>query len=296
MRFKIALFSIIVLCTNFVIFVLLQEFISRLISAIYLFISFTFFLYWLNNYGYSTIGFGTKTNVPNTPPVIYVRNPNGESETLRFICISDTHGKHRELSLPKGDVLLVAGDFTWKGKLEEIHEFNQWLKTLPFRYIVVIGGNYEYCLDTSHSGEYNAKVAEKALTNCIYLIDSHVTIHGIKIYGSPFQPKLGNMAFNLNRGAQLKRVWDKIPEDTNILLTHTPPLGYGDRTFFGKHVGCEELAKAVKRIKPQIHVFGHIHEGYGIYSDGNTIFMNSSTCTLLYDALHEPLVFDVRIN
>lgn len=88
-----------------------------------------------------------------------------------------------------------------------------------------------------------------------------MTVEGLRIYGSPWQPEYGNWAFNLDRGAPLKAKWDLIPEGVDILITHGPPKGFGGQTREGD-VGCDDLLEAVNRVKPLIHVFGHIHEGY----------------------------------
>ena len=116
-------------------------------------------------------------------------------------------------SIPEGDVLLHTGDFTMRGDEQEVINFNQWLGTLPHKHKIVIAGNHELSFDpdfpkgenrNSRSGNTGKNgIAEKMkalLTNCIYLEDSSVTIYGVKIYGSPYQPEFGNWAFPLKRG------------------------------------------------------------------------------------------------
>ena len=103
---------------------------------------------------------------------------------------------------------------------------------------------------------------KKELTNCKYLQDSTTEIYGIKIYGTPWQPKFCGWAFNLERGQELMDKWDLIPDDTDILITHTPPVGYGDLCSSGTRAGCVDLLLSVQhRIQPKYHVYGHIHEG-----------------------------------
>jgi len=92
-----------------------------------------------------------------------------------------------------------------------------------------------------------------------------VIIEGVKFYGSPWQPRFFDWAFNLDRGEEIKKKWDLIPMDTDVLITHGPPYGILDLTHEGEKVGCEELMKAVLRVQPKIHIFGHIHEAYGEY-------------------------------
>lgn len=100
------------------------------------------------------------------------------------------------------------------------------------------------------------------LTNCTYLEDSEIVIYGIKIYGTPWQPEFCKWAFNVPRGEPCLSKWELIPSDTDILVTHTPPVGHGDLCCSGVRAGCVELLSTVQnRVKPKYHVFGHIHEG-----------------------------------
>jgi len=97
-----------------------------------------------------------------------------------------------------------------------------------------------------------------------YLENSGVEIDGVKFWGSPWQPEFFNWAFNLPRGRRLAEIWALIPDDTEVLITHTPPYGILDRVDSGEHVGCEDLRRALQRVKPKVHVFGHIHEDRGV--------------------------------
>lgn len=110
------------------------------------------------------------------------------------------------------------------------------------------------------------------------------------VSSSPWQPEFCNWAFNLPRGELLQAKWRSIPTDTDVLVTHTPPFGRGDRVG-STHVGCEALAReVVDRVRPQLHVFGHVHEGYGSSSNGTTVFVNASSCTHEYEAVNAPVV------
>lgn len=107
-------------------------------------------------------------------------------------------------------------------------------------------------------------------------------MEGIKFYGSPWQPWYYDWAFNEQRGEKIKAKWDLIPEDTDVLITHGPPMGILDKTLESGHVGCEELVKAVHRIKPKLHIFGHIHEDHGELRLHGTHFVNAASCNLKY--------------
>lgn len=213
------------------------------------------------------------------------------SDVTRVVCISDTHGKESCLNIPAGDVLIHAGDFSRSGRLPEIKAFKKFIDSVPHEAKVVISGNHEITLDSKgYAG--NARVFHGALFNkknfdpivhtaqCKevimlptlgyhYLEAATVNLRkdcssGINIFGSPWQPEHINMAFNLPRGEALRQKWSEIPDNTDVLITHTPPYGILDSLEDGTHVGCEELLEAVaERVKPRVHVFGHIHECYG---------------------------------
>jgi Icc-related predicted phosphoesterase len=193
---------------------------------------------------------------------------------------------HEQVEVPDGDLLVHAGDLTNCGELEQVASFNAWLGGLPHAHKVVIAGNHDFCFEDA------PQVAEPMITNAHYLIDSSVRVEGITIYGSPWQPRFCDWAFNLNRGTELRGKWDLISPDTDILVTHGPARGYGGETIRGDEAGCEELLAAVHRIRPQLHVFGHIHEGYGSYRNDHTSFLNTSICTIDYDPSNPPLVYE----
>jgi Icc-related predicted phosphoesterase len=193
---------------------------------------------------------------------------------MRLVILSDTHSCHRRLAIPEGDLLIHAGDMTNTGSWQELQDFNEWLGTLPHKHKIVIAGNHDFCW------ERDVDQAKAILTNGIYLEDSRITIEDINIWGTPWQPEFHDWAFNLPRGRALKEKWDLIPSETDILITHGPPQGHGDRTVLWQHVGCAELYEAVLRVKPRLHIFGHIHEGYGVTRNADTTFINASICEL----------------
>jgi len=259
---------------------------------------------------------------PSSPP---------EATKLRFVCMADTHSltPHLKMDIPDGDVFVHAGDFTRCGSVAEVREFTAWLSKLPHKHKVVIAGNHELTFDPALRGleqelgaamvggrcghiggasplhlpisqEKPGNVASNAvrdeLKGCTYLEDSSVTIRGIKIYGTPWQPEFSGWAFNLPRGAECLKRWNAVPADTDVLITHTPPLGFGDLCSTGVRAGCVELLHSVqRRIKPKYHVYGHIHEGYGVRSDGKILFINASTCDTNYLPCNPPVVFDVSV-
>lgn len=240
-------------------------------------------------------------------------SPIPEGHT-RFVCISDTHAKHRELDMPKGDVLLHGGDFTHKGEVKTVDDFNEWLGTLPYKHKVVIAGNHEltFCpkmrertkrakeSDTFMRFNFLKDIPEELwgnwktrMNNCIYLEDEEVTINGIRIYGSPWTPEFCDFGFNVKRGEPILEKWNLIPDGIDILITHGPPAGKLDTVAFGVSTGCIELLNTVQlRVQPKYHLFGHIHEAPGYVTDGWTRYINASMVNKQYHADRKPIIFD----
>lgn len=177
---------------------------------------------------------------------------------MKLVCLSDTHGRHNDLNVPDGDILLHAGDFTRRGSEAEISDFNTWLGSLPHAHKVVIAGNHDFLFESE------PRKARELLSNAEYLEDSGVTLMGLRIWGSPVSPRFFDWAFNRERGNDIHRHWRMIPENTDILLVHTPAQGLLDKIWLGRHVGCEALRHELEtRIKPLLLVCGHIHEDAG---------------------------------
>ncbi|KAF6202153.1 hypothetical protein GE061_004551 [Apolygus lucorum] len=252
----------------------------------------------------------------NVSPVTHSPSPN----KARIVCMSDTHSltPHIRFKVPDGDIFIHAGDFTRCGLEDEVVEFNNWIGKLPHKHKIVIAGNHELSFDRSFTHPLSPNFVKNIptlgnpqsdlvdavskvnirdrLTNCIYLQDEMAEPYGLRIYGTPWQPEFQGWAFNVRRGADCLRKWDKIPDNVDILISHTPPVGHGDLCCSGVRAGCVELLSVVqKRIKPKYHVFGHIHEGYGITTDGSIIYINASTCNINYKPVNPPIVFDVTL-
>lgn len=210
---------------------------------------------------------------------------------MRIVFISDTHARHEGLEVPSGDVLVHAGDLTNRGELHDVRSFDAFLAGLPHRHKLVIAGNHDFCFE-----DHRAVEARAALAHATYLEDGGVEVGGLFFWGSPWQPWFYDWAFNLRRGAEIRAKWELIPEETDILITHGPPLGHGDRVARGgEAVGCADLLDRVRQIRPRIHCFGHIHEAYGQSSEGGTTFINASTCDLGYRPVNAPVVVDVEV-
>ncbi len=191
---------------------------------------------------------------------------------VRIIAISDTHGKHHQLQVPDGDILIHAGDMTCNGTSEEIASFNTWLGSLKHSHKLVCAGNHDFLFERS------PLIARTLLSAATYLEDSMVDIFGLKFFGSPWQPRIGDWAFSLDKPSQLRQKWRSIPQGVDVLITHSPPFGILDLTEKRQRRGCEELLQVVKRLEPKVHIFGHSHFSNGQTVIKNTLFANAAIC------------------
>ncbi|MBK9258005.1 MAG: metallophosphatase domain-containing protein [Saprospiraceae bacterium] len=208
---------------------------------------------------------------------------------MKFITISDTHGQHQALNLPDGDVLIHAGDVSSRGTEYEVRSFLEWFAGLDFTYKIFIAGNHDFFFEQKDATTIKSLIPE----NVIYLNDSGVNIEGISIWGSPVSPWFYDWAFNRQRGADIKKHWDLIPDHTEILITHSPAFGILDRTTSGQHAGCEELKDKIEATKPKVHVCGHIHEAYGKKVTIDTLYINASVLNVHYQLVNDAIEFEL---
>lgn len=209
-------------------------------------------------------------------------------------CISDLHGHYPELD--GGDLLIVAGDLTRRDCIRDFDIFFDWLALQQYRKKIVIAGNHDVMLE-----KWTYPGVPKHC-NADYLCDSGTEFEGLKIWGSPWTPwfkgvNLKCTAFMLP-DEELTAKWELIPEDTNILITHGPPQGIFDRVLRETkqvkaidYVGCRSLRYYIMdRIKPDVHVFGHIHECGGRAIDTcMTKFVNASIMNEWYQPVNKPI-------
>lgn len=213
---------------------------------------------------------------------------------MKIVAISDTHCMHRKVEVPEGDILVHAGDISGRGKWHTFVDFVQWMSEQSHKHKVFILGNHD---GYSH-GECKKWIADKHPDANIHLLfEEEVVLEGLKFYGSPWTPEFCNWHFMRPRGKSIARKWDQIPEDVDVLVTHGPPYGHNDvappyMSPQPRAVGCLELLKRVVVVKPKVHIFGHIHCGYGVTASDEvgTIFVNASTCTEQYEPTNPPQI------
>lgn len=203
---------------------------------------------------------------------------------MRIVCISDTHNFHREVSLPEGDVLIHSGDATSSGSLEEASAFARWWDTLDFPYKIFVAGNHDWLWERQPS------FADTLVPS---LHEKIIEIEGLKVYGASWQPRFMDWAFNVDRGPAIAEKWARIPDDTDILITHGPPCGILDKLEDGTAVGCRDLRERLRDVRPKLVVFGHIHHCRGQIEVDGTRYLNAAICDEAYRAVNKPMVVDL---
>jgi len=201
---------------------------------------------------------------------------------MRIVFIADTHNQTPKL--PDGDVLVHAGDATMRGTREEFLRFDAWLGTLKFKHILFTPGNHDFYLESDRS----------ILINAMTLINEGVIIDGIMFWASPYSPRFGGWAF-MKSESDLVNIWNRIPNEVDVLITHGPPRGIMDGTISGENAGSQFLLERVKIVKPKIHVFGHIHEAFGIYNNREVKYINASVLNEYYQNVNKPVVIDIGV-
>ena len=218
---------------------------------------------------------------------------------MRIVFFSDTHRKHGflEYSLFEGaDVVVFSGDMSGRGHKHEIEDFLVWYSAMPIQNKIFISGNHDFFWEKTDELDIKIFLENRGL---IYLNDSEIVIDGITFWGSPITPFFHNWAFNRLPGDDIAKHWELIPEDTDVLITHGPPYGILDQvnnsysSDNGKNVGCPQLRTKIETIKPQVHCFGHIHEGYGQLSMAGITYINASIMDAQYEPTNKPISLEI---
>ncbi|SPN98792.1 related to phosphoesterases [Cephalotrichum gorgonifer] len=208
----------------------------------------------------------------------------------RFVCISDTHNYN--VSLPKGDVLIHAGDLTNRGSYSELSKVVAWLEKADFECKIVVAGNHDISLDddfpyNNHNHDPESSIPLLTTSKTItYLSHSSATITltspsgprtTFRVFGSPGSPRRSIFpsefsAFQYIVPPEIPRAdtpdvfpqpWDEVPLDTDVLITHTPARSHLDRNDDGVHLGCEALLRTMRNVRPRLAVCGHVHPARG---------------------------------
>jgi predicted phosphodiesterase len=199
---------------------------------------------------------------------------------LTIVVVSDTHNNHNQVPIPDGDIFIHCGDMTDYGSDEEVLDFDTFLSTLPHKHKLITFGNHERKIIMRNTPQ---QIQEKYFKNAIYVQDETVAIEGINFYLSPWANNMSKIAdvmvksvngvFYAKNDLEMRTVWNKIPENVNVLVTHCPPYGILDQGM-----GCKELAARLPSL-PQlrVHLFGHVHDGHGRETKDNILYVNAAT-------------------
>jgi len=183
--------------------------------------------------------------------------------------------------LPPADIIIHSGDMSMAGTGKEVYDFIEWFGALDYKYKIFIAGNHDYCLDHKKPDIIQSFLPE----NCFYLYNDGVTIEGMKFWGIPFffSDDVNGLYPNLIR---------KIPVRTDILITHRPPLGILD-TANKITYGCPDLLDAVLKVRPYYHLFGHIHDAYGMNETEYTMYINAALVDEQYNLVNKPFLLEI---
>ena len=207
---------------------------------------------------------------------------------MRIVVISDTHGKHDEIGVLSGDVLIHCGDSCngFRSDPADVVRLDAWFGRQRFDRILCIGGNHDFALQ-----ELTAD-GRRALHNAEYLEDREYRYKGLRFYGSPWTPELPEWAYFQPDHAIASR-WARIPDDTDVLITHTPPRDVLDRDRSGQRLGCPHLRRRVGEVRPTLHCFGHVHASSGAIDIAGITFVNAALVNRRFEVTKGAYVFDL---
>jgi Icc-related predicted phosphoesterase len=208
---------------------------------------------------------------------------------LRIVIVSDTHGLHERLGDLCGDVLIHCGDFGIGDSEapETLRSLDAWFARQDFRHILCTGGNHDF-----HVEELLER-HDAPFRNARYLKGEAVVLDGVTFYGAPWVPELTSSAHYMP-DTELAHAWTKIPESTDVLITHTPPRGILDRNSMEKECGCATLRDRLTVVRPRLHCFGHIHASAGTIEVAGTTYVNASMVNSKYEIVRTPYIFDLE--
>lgn len=206
---------------------------------------------------------------------------------MKIIALSDTHTEHEKVSLPDGDILIFAGDFEIRrDRPTDLFDMIAWFSQQPHKTKIVIFGNHDF------TNNLTWWELQQRFGKIYYLDNGYIIVNGLKIWGSSYSPTFMDWAW-MKSDNELKEIYATIPDDTDIVVTHTPCRGILDDCGRYGNVGSISLRERIKEIKPKIHICGHIHNCHGKYTDGQTDYYNVSAMDDNYDVINRAMIIEV---
>lgn len=224
---------------------------------------------------------------------------------MRIVAISDVHAKWDKLIIPECDLLISAGDYSFIGEKSLVKSFHEWMSAQPAKHKISVQGNHEVWVERHWQ---DAKRMVEEIDPTIHFIDEGpLELEGHKIWCSAVTPWFHGWAWNRQPGDGIQKHWNRIPDNTEILITHGPAFGFLDQIDaskgthhpLGQHLGCPGLVCRIANLTQlKLHVCGHIHGGYGIQTIpkscvGTLTLVNASICNERYVPVNKPQVIDL---
>lgn len=207
---------------------------------------------------------------------------------MKLTVISDTHGEQENLGTLSGDVLIHCGDMfnMFNEANEDFDRLDDWFGRQDFELIICTGGNHDFEL------QKRALYTDRPFRNAVFLEGASFEFRDVVFFGAPWVPDLYGQAF-FKDDHELADKWADIPENVDVLITHTPPLGVLDVSSSGMVLGCRHLSKAIERTQPKVHCFGHVHASSGTQVDGRTTYINAALVNSRYQISRPPYEIEI---
>ena len=211
---------------------------------------------------------------------------------MKICCLSDTHQHHKKIKMPEVDMIIHAGDFTYRGELDEVKKFLQWYGEQKAKYKLLVCGNHEVEISKQPFQLLQQMCEDQGIR---ILNNNHTIVEGLTIFGSPNSNKFGHgWAYNSTEN-ELENIYSSILPDTDVIITHGPAYGRLDRVLMGNCVGSMALTKRISELSNlKLHVTGHIHESRGTLIRNGVLTVNAAICGIPYtDVIINPIVVEL---
>jgi Icc-related predicted phosphoesterase len=211
---------------------------------------------------------------------------------MKIVCLSDSHMHHKKIKMPESDMIIHAGDFTYRGELDEVKKFLQWYGEQKAKYKLLVCGNHEVEISKQPFQLLQQMCEDQGIR---ILNNNHTIVEGLTIFGSPNSSKFGyGWAYNSTEN-ELENIYSSILPDTDVIITHGPAYGRLDRVLMGNYVGSMALTKRISELSNlKLHVTGHIHESRGTLIRNGVLTVNAAICGIPYtDVIINPIVVEL---